>query len=106
MGRKTLPSDLLPSPNWRSTVIPQDPTRAEYRQGNARGDEHKHWFRAKLSQQYRLFFRYHASSKVILFAWVNDDDTKRAHESGDDVYRIFRNRGVAWPDPECRSALF
>src|SRR5512135_98153 len=41
-------------------VIPQDPTRPEYRQGNTLGDEHKHWFRAKFFQQYRLFFRYHA----------------------------------------------
>lgn len=71
-------------------IIPQDPTRAEYRQGNTLGAEHKHWFRAKFFQQYRLFFRYHASSKVIVFAWVNDEDTKRAYESGDDAYRVFR----------------
>ena len=71
-------------------VIAQDPTRAEYRQGNTLGEAHKHWFRAKFFQQYRLFFRYHAQSKVIVFAWVNDEDTKRAYESGDDAYRIFR----------------
>jgi toxin YhaV len=71
-------------------LIPQDPTRAEYRQGNTLGDEHRHWFRAKFFQQYRLFFRYHAPSKVIVFAWVNDDDTKRAYESNDDAYRVFR----------------
>lgn len=71
-------------------VIPQDPTRAEYRQGSTLGDEHKHWFRAKFFQQHRMFFRYHAQSKVIVFAWVNDDDTKRACESGDDAYRVFR----------------
>ncbi len=41
-------------------VIPQDPTRPEYRQGNTLGDGHKHWFRAKFFQQYRLFFRFHA----------------------------------------------
>ncbi|MBX9869098.1 MAG: type II toxin-antitoxin system YhaV family toxin [Burkholderiaceae bacterium] len=71
-------------------VIPQDPSRAEYRQGGTLGEDHKHWFRAKFFQQYRLFFRYHASSKVIVFAWVNDDDTKRAFESSDDAYRIFK----------------
>lgn len=58
-------------------AIPQDPTRAEYRQGDTLGDEHKHWFRAKFFQQYRLFFRYDLASKVIVFAWVNDDDSKR-----------------------------
>ena len=71
-------------------VIPQDPTRAEYRQGNTLGDDYKHWFRAKFFQQYRLFFRYHAPSKVIVLAWVNDEDAKRAYESGDDAYRVFR----------------
>lgn len=49
-------------------VIPQDPTRAEYRLGNTLGDEHKHWFRARFFQQYRLFFRFHAASKIIVLA--------------------------------------
>ena len=71
-------------------VIPQDPGRVEYRQGNTLGEEHKHWFRAKFFQQYRLFFRYHALSKIIVYAWVNDEDTKRAYESSDDAYRVFR----------------
>jgi toxin YhaV len=70
-------------------VIPQDPAHPQYRQANTLGDEHKHWFRAKFFQQYRLFFRYHAPSKVIVFAWVNED-TKRAYESHDDAYRVFR----------------
>jgi toxin YhaV len=71
-------------------VIPQDPKRPEYRQGNTLGEEHKHWFRAKFFQQYRLFFRFHAPSKVIVLAWVNDEDTKRAYESNEDAYRVFR----------------
>lgn len=70
-------------------VIPQDPSREEYRQGNTLGIAHKHWFRAKFFQQYRLFFRFHATAKVIVYAWVNDQDTKRAFESADDVYRVF-----------------
>ncbi|WP_416052634.1 type II toxin-antitoxin system YhaV family toxin [Cupriavidus basilensis] len=70
--------------------IAQDPARPEYRQGGTLGDDHKHWFRAKFFQQYRLFFRYHAQSKVIVFAWVNDEDTKRAFESSDDAYRVLR----------------
>jgi toxin YhaV len=71
-------------------TIPQDPARVEYRQGNTLGEEHKHWFRAKFFQQYRLFFRYHLESKIIVYAWVNDEDTKRAYDSGDDAYRVFR----------------
>ncbi|MBD2776188.1 type II toxin-antitoxin system YhaV family toxin [Iningainema tapete] len=60
-------------------VIPQDPTRSDYRQGTTLGDEYKHWFRAKFFQQYRLFFRYHQESKIIVFAWVNDENSKRAY---------------------------
>ena len=71
-------------------VIPQDPARPEFRQGHTPGDEHKHWFRAKFFQQYRLFFRFHAQARLIVFAWVNDEDTKRAYGSTDDAYRVFR----------------
>jgi len=71
-------------------VIPENPARPEYRQGDTLGKEHKHWFRAKFFQQYRLFFRYHAPSKMIVLAWVNDEGTKRAYESSDDAYRVFR----------------
>lgn len=70
-------------------VIPQDPTRQTYRQGHTLGDAHTHWFRAKFFQQYRLFFRYHAPSRVIVFAWVNDEQTRRAYEQADDAYRVF-----------------
>ncbi len=91
-------------------VIPQDPTRAEYRQGGTLGSEHKHWFRAKFFQQYRLFFRYHAHAKVIVYAWVNDEGTRRAYESADDAYRVFRGprhgrrpRGSRRPRRACRN---
>jgi toxin YhaV len=71
-------------------IIPQDPSRPEYRQGTTLGEEYKHWFRAKFFQQYRLFFRYHRESRVIIYGWVNDEDTKRAYESDADAYRTFR----------------
>ena len=76
--------------NLAFDIIPQDPARPEYRQGDALGDEYKHWFRAKFFQQYRLFFRYLEKSKLIVFVWVNNEDTKRAYESSDDAYRVFR----------------
>jgi toxin YhaV len=86
-------------------VIPQDPTRAEYRQGGTLGDQHKHWFRAKFFQQYRLFFRYHVASRVIVFAWVNDVETKRAYESDDDAYRVFRKMLAKGNPPDDWNAL-
>ena len=71
-------------------LIPQEPTRAEYRQGATLGGAHQHWFRAKFFQQYRLFFRYHSGARVIVYAWVNDEGSRRAYERSDDAYRVFR----------------
>lgn len=70
--------------------IPADPTLAEYRQGATLGNENKHWFRAKFFQQYRLFFRFNLEKKIIIYAWVNDDDTKRAYDKKSDAYKIFK----------------
>lgn len=72
--------------------VPSDPTRAVYRQGDTLGDEYKHWFRAKFLQQMRLFFRYQEtkSAKVIVLAWVNDEDTLRAYGKASDAYAVFR----------------
>jgi toxin YhaV len=70
-------------------AIPQDPTRIDYWQGKTLGDANKHWFRAKFFQQYRLFFRYNNAAKIIIYAWVNDEDTKRAYGSKKDAYKIF-----------------
>lgn len=72
--------------------IPGDPTRDVYRQGSTLGNDHKHWFRAKFLQQFRLFFRYQqlGDAKIIVLAWVNDDSTLRAYESANDAYAVFR----------------
>lgn len=72
-------------------TIPADPTRLEYRQGNTLGDEHKHWFRAKFgNQRFRLFFRFDTKAKIVIYAWVNDEDTKRTYGSKSDAYAVFR----------------
>ena len=70
-------------------VIPQDPSLPDYRQGGTLGNDHKHWFRAKFFQQYRLFFRFDSASKIIVFVWVNDEKNKRAYGSKTDAYRVF-----------------
>lgn len=70
-------------------VIPEDPSLPEYRQGNTLGGDHRHWFRAKFFQQYRLFFRFDSASKIIVYAWVNDAKNKRAYGSKSDAYRVF-----------------
>lgn len=62
-------------------------------------------WRAKFFQQYRLFFRFHLPSKTIVLAWVNDEDTKRAYDSGDDAYRVFRKMLGTGRPPDDWNAL-
>lgn len=72
-------------------TIPSDPTRSEYRQGSTLGPSRKHWFRAKFGNgRFRLFFRFDSRSKVIIFAWVNDDTTLRTYGSKTDAYAVFK----------------
>lgn len=70
-------------------VIPGDPSRDEYRQGNTLGPGHRHWRRAKIGRRFRLFFRYDSRSRVIVFAWVNDEQTLRSSGSSSDPYAVF-----------------
>lgn len=73
-----------------SEVIPADPANSAFNQGKTLGEGATHWKRVKFFQQYRLFYRYDARAKIIIIAWVNDDDTKRAYGSKTDAYRVFR----------------
>lgn len=70
-------------------IVPSDPSREEYRQGNTLGAAHRHWRRAKIGRRFRLFFRYDAKARVIVFAWVNDEQTLRSAGSSSDPYVVF-----------------
>ncbi len=70
-------------------VIPQDPSRDEYRQGSTLGPRYRHWRRARIGRRFRLFFRYDARAKVIVYAWVNDRSTLRSSGSRSDPYTVF-----------------
>ncbi|KRP86888.1 MULTISPECIES: type II toxin-antitoxin system YhaV family toxin [Pseudomonas] len=70
-------------------VVPDEPARDEYRQGNTLGPEYRHWRRAKIGRRFRLFFRYDSRAKVIVYAWVNDEQTLRASGSKSDPYAVF-----------------
>ncbi|MDE0334449.1 MAG: type II toxin-antitoxin system YhaV family toxin [Defluviicoccus sp.] len=78
-------------------VIPQDPSRDEYRQGSTLGARHRHWRRARACPgrrsgvgRFRLFFRYDARAKVIVYAWVNEE----AGELAVRIIRTFRELGA------------
>ena len=70
--------------------IPRDPLAPEFRQGNALGPAHRHWFRAKFGGvRFRLFFRADSRARVIVYAWVNDRATLRKAGAASDPYTVF-----------------
>jgi len=71
-------------------TIPEDPAREEYRQGNTMGTHYRHWRRAKIGRRFRLFFRYDSKAKLIIYAWVNDEQTLRSTGSKTDPYAMFQ----------------
>lgn len=71
-------------------VIPSDPNREEYRQGNTMGPNYRHWRRAKIGQRFRLFFRFDSKAKIIIYAWVNDNKTLRSSGGKNDPYFVFQ----------------
>ncbi len=59
--------------------VPSDPSRDEYRLGTTMGDAFKHWRRAKIGRRFRLFFRFDSKARIVVFAWVNDNESLRPH---------------------------
>lgn len=70
-------------------AVPLDPARDEYRQGNTLGQAFRHWRRAKIERRFGLFYRYDSKAKVIIYAWVNDEQTLRSSGSKSDPYAVF-----------------
>jgi toxin YhaV len=42
------------------------------------GAAFRHWRRAKIGRPFRLFFRFDSKARIIIFAWVNDENTLRS----------------------------
>jgi toxin YhaV len=86
-------------------IIPSDPSRAEYRQGSTLGSEYRHWFRAKFFGRFRLFFRYDSRERLIVYAWVNDEQTLRQSGSKRDPYEVFSRMLASGNPPDDWAAL-
>lgn len=86
-------------------TIPADPGAPAFRQGDTLGAHRKHWFRASFFQQYRLFFRFDSTAKVIVLAWVNDEQTLRAYGSKTDAYATFKGMLEGGNPPDDLDAL-
>lgn len=86
-------------------VVPSDPNRDEYRQGNTMGPAFRHWRRAKIGRRFRLFFRFDSKSKIIIFAWVNDEHTLRSSGAKTDPYVVFQKMLKSGHPPDDWDAL-
>ena len=86
--------------------IPQDPSDKRYRLGDTLGEAYKHWFREKFGAgRFRLFFRYDSKSKVIIYAWVNDENTLRTYGAKSDAYAVFSTMLSEGNPPDSWDAL-
>ena len=78
-------------------VVPSDPSGGEYRQGNTVGPAYRHWRRAKFGGRFRLFFRYDSRTKVIVYAWVNDQRAACGRSQVRSVRRVSANARTRQP---------
>ena len=70
--------------------IPANPIDTRYRLGDTLGDQYKHWFREKFGNaRFRLFFRFDTHAKILIYAWVNDQQTLRTYSARNDAYAVF-----------------
>lgn len=85
--------------------IPSDPSRDEYRLGNTLGTAFRHWRRAKIGKRFRLFFRFDSKTRIIIFAWVNDERTLRSSGAKTDPYTVFQKMLKSGHPPDDWNAL-
>ena len=69
------------------------------------GPEFRHWRRAKIGRRFRLFFRFDTKTRIIIFAWVNDENTLRASGSKTDPYVVFQRMLERGQPPDDWAAL-
>lgn len=86
-------------------TVPAAPNRDEYRQGNTMGPAFRHWRRAKIGRRFRLFFRFDSKTRIIIFAWVNDENTLRSSGSKTDPYAVFQRMLKSGHPPDDWAAL-
>ncbi|CAN7750461.1 type II toxin-antitoxin system YhaV family toxin [Rhizobium sp. LjRoot258] len=86
--------------------IPSDPTSSAYRRGKTLGGDKNRWFRAKFGNgRFRLFFRYNAMARIVIFAWVNDEVTLRTRVSKTDASKVFKGMLDSGNPPDDWAAL-
>jgi len=74
-------------------TVPANPADSVFRLGHTLGDYNAHWRHVKkgMPQRYRLFFRFASSPlTLIVYVWLNDEDSLRKEGAKTDVYARFR----------------
>lgn len=94
-GYKLHPKTKLLACVYKSMTdtVPTNPADPVFRLGHTLGTTHGNWRRVKkgLPQRYRLFFMFTSNPlAVVIYAWLNDEDTLRKEGSRTDVYEAFK----------------
>ncbi len=94
-GYKQHPKTKLLASVYRSIseTVPANPADMVFQLGHTLGRQNGNWRRVKkgLPQRYRLFFMFASTPlQVIIYAWLNDEDTLRKEGSRTDVYEVFK----------------
>lgn len=89
-------------------TVPVNPADTVFRLGHTLGRQNSNWRRVKkgLPQRYRLFFMFASNPlQVIIYAWLNDEDTLRKEGSRADVYEVFKRMLARGEVPSTIDAL-
>jgi toxin YhaV len=94
-GYKQQPKTKLLASVYRSmtVTVPTKPADPVFLLGHSLSKTHGNWRRVKkgLPQRYRLFFMFASNPlAVVIYAWLNDEDTLRKEGSRTDVYEVFK----------------
>jgi len=95
VGYKQLPKTKLLASVYQSmtVTVPTNPADPVFRLAHTLGKTHGNWLRVKkgLPQRYRMFFMFASKPlAVVIYAWLNDEDTLRKEGSRTDVYDVFK----------------
>jgi toxin YhaV len=86
--------------------IPQRPGAPRYRHGGTIAGGHREWFRGKTGNgRYRLFFRFDSRVRIIVYAWLNDEQNLRNYGRATDAYAVFGRMLAAGNPPPDWDAL-
>jgi toxin YhaV len=89
-------------------LVPANPAAPQFLLGNTLGPQYRGWRRVKgngMPARMRLFFKFSASRKVLVYAWLNDETTLRKQGGGSDVYAVFQRMLKAGNPPDGFEAL-